>query len=611
MIVTERNYSDVMGRISQIPKWTWDLETDGLRPYAGSRLIGVAIEAAGEPYYFPFRHLCGVNLSYGHLLPFLGELTGPHALVGFNSIRFDAPMVAVEAPFLHDRLLNKPLVNHHDVIIMALLANENEPSFSLDSLGTKYLGAAAQKAAQQLTLMAALKGACPGLRAKRQLMGQMARLSPDQVAPYAEGDVLDTQALYVLYAKNLLDWSLTDLALEMFDYARLLARIEAKGMLVDREECSTRSMKCLDEQRILGSSLRRALGVNPGAPAQVARVFGTVDAKSETLLASGNPLAADVINYKRLGKMAKTYYQAMVALSDADGIVRPQMNLSRDPRDLGGTKSARLSCSNPNFQNLPVRSDDWYMRVRECVIARPGHVFLKNDYERQEMWIGAFYSGDQPLADAYFSDLDLYAAFAEEAGVSRADGKTAWLAIQYGIGAPALAKKFKWPHRAVSELEREFGIAAANWENPQWDVYMSQPASRLKQKFFKMCPGIKSEMKRITVAAETDGFTRLWTGRVIHFDFHYTFPFSGWNRVVQGGGGEMIRLAMQRLEKPLETVGAYQVLSVHDEIVVESPTESAAEAKAICQRVMVDFPFFKPFFPRVETKVGTNYGRMV
>ena len=605
MIVTEDIFPRVMEILSQTPRWTWDLETNGLRPYGGNHLIGCAVEADGATFYFPFRHLPGGNLNDRARQQFLTELP-KHQLLGFNSIRFDGPMVGVEGV---TDLVDSDRVQHEDVIVKALLANENEPSFSLESLSAKYLPDSGRKRGEKAKLLEALQRVGPPRdRSPKILMGFLERLPPQEVAPYAEGDVLDTKELDILYNANLKAWNLTSLTWVMFSYARLLAKIERRGLRVDRAECQRRATRCLDDQGKLGTRLRRDLGINPSSPVQVARLLGIDNAQAETVRASGHPAAGDLIEFRRLGKMAETYYQAMLDGSDSAGIIHPQMNLSRDPRDLGGTRSCRLSCSGPNFQNLPVRSNDWYMRGRECVTARPGRVLLKADYQRAEMWMGGFYSGDQALVDAYKSDRDLYTELAERIPCSRQDSKIAWLAIQYGAGAAKLAKMFKWPHRTPKEMEFEWG-PVEEWTNTAWRIYMAQPAARLKQEFFDLCPGIKEMMNSDSEAADDQGYIRLWTGRVIHCDHQFTHPFSMWNRRIQGGVAEMIRIAMLRLEAA-EAEGVDMLLQVHDEIVGETDEGNERRAAVVLREIMCDFPGFEPFIPRVDISTGNNYGQM-
>lgn len=613
MIVRADNVEAAMARVSRCDDLTVDLETTGLAIYKGDRLFSIAVEADGVPLYFPFRHRVGQNLEPRVLDGLLQALTRPGVVIGgHNFIRFDAPMLAQESDAVRRRLLEPGGVRMWDTIVDALLTNENELSFSLDYLGRKYLGGEAAKHGQQEALMAHLRALPEGRRQKvRALKGRMAELPPEVVAPYAEGDVLDTRRLRDKYVPNVEAWGMTALAWGMYDFARLLAKIERRGLRVDLAECERRIRACQAEQDALLQSLRQETGnrtFNPNAPRQVMALFGTEDAERDTLLRTRHPLAERVITFKRLGKMASTYYANMLERADADGVIHPQMNLTRDPRDQGGTRSGRLSCSNPNFQNLPKRSKDWYMQVRQVVLSRPGHVLNPNDYERAEMWLGAHYSRDESLAEAYYAGRDLYQELAERTETDRQGAKIDWLSIQYGVGAAKLSRMNgrDWPFVPVDALERRFGKPADTWGNPEWETYFAQKGPAVKREFFRLCPGIKAQMNDIAAEAERRGHIRLWTGRVIHFDGRYTRPYAGWNRKIQGGVGEMVRIAMQRLEPVLDTYGAGMVLQVHDEIVNEVPEGRVHDVIRATRDVMTDFDFW--LRPRVEAHVGTTYG---
>jgi DNA polymerase I-like protein with 3'-5' exonuclease and polymerase domains len=611
VIVSTTNIEKAMSRIGGSVDLTVDLETTGLRAYQGDRLFGIAVEAEGEAMYFPFRHRTGRNLESRHLPSVLKAITRPGVtLLGHNFIRFDVPMIAQEGDLYYRRLLHDDRVRKEDTIIDALLANENEPSFSLDALGSKYLGGAAAKHQQKAKLLEALARLHPRLKAAKQLMGHMADLPPEIVAPYACGDVLDTRALREKYRPNLALWKLDGIATEMYSYARLLAKIERTGLLIDKAECAARIVRCEKERELILRQIRSKAGAafNPQSPQQVMRLCGTPDAEAKTLERSGHPLAAKITQYKRLGKAAATYYQNMIDRCDDEDVIHPQMNLTRDPRDQGGTRSGRLSCSNPNFQNLPKRSDDWQMRVREVVLARPGHKILSNDYERAEMWLGGHYSGDESLAQAYHAGRDLYVELSAKTDTDRQGAKIDWLAIQYGARGRKLSEMHNWPFKSVATLERQFGKDMSEWQDKEWRVYKGQRGCRVVDEFFDLCPGIKEQMKELEQKAQETGCIRLWTGRVVHFDGYQTPPFVAWNRLIQGGVGEMMRVAMQRLEEPLEDIGAHMLLQVHDEIVVEAPDSKVREAAKRTREVMTDFKF--NLRPRVDTSVGVSYGKV-
>lgn len=138
------------------------------------------------------------------------------------------------------------------------------------------------------------------------------------------------------------------------------------------------------------------------------------------------------------------------------------------------------------------------------------------------------------------------------------------------------------------------------------DEYNAQQGPIVRNTFFKMCPGIKQMMNDLTRQVEDTRCLRLWTGRVRHFDGVKSKAFSAWNGVIQGAVGEMVRIAMQRLEQPLDDMGSRMLLQVHDEVLVEAPEEQARRAVQLTSSIMTNFNQF-PLRPRVEPGVGLNY----
>lgn len=634
MLVTDRTFSRTMDRLCQCSELVVDLETTGLKPWHGHRLIGVSVCIPGEPdgYYLPFRHKAGAeaNLDPSALVALLDVLTRPGLTMGgHNLIRFDWPMMAAEGPVFRDRLLGGH-VQGWDTIVDAILANENEPSFGLEALSVKYLGAdAGRKKDEKARLLEMLKAANPDTRRQRDLMGRMDTLTPAEMHDYAVGDVLDCAALRVKYQANHRAWNVERLAREMYDYARLLACMEWRGILVDRALAEQRleAIKAAEAEALAKIRAVAPSGFNPASPKQVAELLGTGDATATTLeryaldplgSAAHLGLVPLLIEHRRLGKLRSTYYEGILAALDGSNVVHPQLNVTPDPRDFGGTKTGRLSCSNPNLQNVPKKPPSDLFAVRDLLVARPGMTFAVQDYERAEVWMAAHYSRDRALADAYYADRDLYRELAalteekDEADVTdaeRRESKIEFLSIQYGVGARKMSQRRGWDFVTLEALAEAAGVPVEQWGDREWRRYFdTNKAARVKRHFFEMFPGIKAMMREASEKAARVGHLRLWSGRVRHFDGRRSLPFAAWNSMLQGGVGEMLRVAMQRLEGPLAELGAHQVMAIHDELVVETPTEALEEAHARMKTHMTDFDFW--LRPRTEPSTGRRFGRL-
>jgi len=593
MLVTDRTVATRLERLSRAdPKGVVDvdIESNGLVPWKGDRAVGVAVGLDGEADYFPFRHETGGNLP-GERLPHLLDALRGKTLGGWN-LRYDLTMLSYEAG--GDWCLT---ATTRDGIIDALLMDENEASFSLAAIAARRLGSGA--AASKDAMDARLREVFPKMRSIRERKGNLWRLPASEVADYACGDVLLPRRLRVVYAPALEQWGLTKLAVEMNAYNLLLARMQVGGISIDVDRCRRLSASTATRKADLLQSIRETTGpmFNPNSWQQVARLLGTVDAKEATLALSGHPLARGIVDYKKLGKAKSAYYDAILELVDSAGVLHPQLNLTRDPSDVGGTKTGRLSCSGPNFQALPHVDDDLnaIYQVRQLVVPRTGMKLAKLDYERAEMWMGASYCKSVALLDAYHASRDIYQEMATGLRITRHQAKILFLMIQYGAGVWRIALSMGWSGGAKEWFPSMKGYVDAG----------TRRAFEVRHGFFDLYPEIKRAMYAYSDLWKGVGSLRLWTGRVCHYPGDR--PYAAWNRVIQGAVGEMIRVAMQRLEPELARMGARMLLQCHDELVIEYPAENETAILRTCCEAMTDFDQFQ-LRPRVDVKTSAvNY----
>jgi DNA polymerase-1 len=617
-LVTPDTLESALAAVTAAREIVLDVETDGLEPFlAGHRLIGVAIEADGDHfYYFPFRHRAGTerNLPESVLARVLEAALQPgRPILDFNT-RFDSLLMALEGERWYHLLLEPDGVPLEDTALHALLHNECEPNASLDALGQRYLGDAAVKRARKAELLAALRVAAmrklhpdetlsaTELRAVHpqvkdsKLMSHLAELPPEQVAPYATGDVADTRALRVYYRPLLAAAGHDTLARELGDFSRLLARIEHRGILVDRQLCLERiaALQAEGAAQLAALQAKTTKTFNPRSAPQVAALFGLTGSTARGVLATLNDPRAKMITDCR--RMRTAVYDGLLKALDADDILHPRFHLAAGVDGDGGTRTGRLSSSKPNLQNLPKRDiTNPLLAARQAIIARPGFVLLKFDYEKAEPWLAAHYAHAKALYDVYHGGRDLYVELAKRVGGDYQAAKSAWLSIPYGSGVPGLMRRYGW-----------------SWEK----------ADQVRAGFFAEYPEIERAMRKAAAEVmQTDGIT-LWTGRRLHFNadmkraiaqqkgrpYEHDVSYMAWNSLIQGGVGEMVRVAMQRLERPLAAVGAFMILQCHDEIVVECPVDAEETVVALTCEQMTAFDFW--LRPRVECERGENYWDM-
>ncbi|MGB0508016.1 MAG: DNA polymerase, partial [Pikeienuella sp.] len=243
---------------------------------------------------------------------------------------------------------------------------------------------------------------------------------------------------------------------------------------------------------------------------------------------------------------------------------------------IAGASTGRLASTDPNLQNIPVRSEDG-RRIREAFIAKPGHVLLSLDYSQIELRLLAHIAEIDNLRAAFADGQDIHAATASEMfGVPiegmdpmiRRQAKAINFGVIYGISAFGLANNLRIPR---------------------------DEAKRFIDSYFEKFPGIKDYMNKTIETAKTQGYVETVFGRKIHFpDINAKGPKAGFqqraaiNAPIQGSAADVIRRAMVRIPAALEKAGvsSKMLLQVHDELIFETPEDQIEETTAAARKVM-------------------------
>jgi DNA polymerase-1 len=325
-------------------------------------------------------------------------------------------------------------------------------------------------------------------------------------------------------------------------------------------------------------------GRNWNSPDQVRAAFTglgvTLDSTDDDALAAlDHPLAALLRDYRAAAKRAGTYGRKWLDKHlGADGRVMPSWN------QLGAEYSGRMSCSDPNLQNVP-RSADY----RRCFVAGPGNVLVKADYSQIELRIAAKLTGERRMLDAYQTGQDLHSLTAAAllgkpaSEVTKADRQLA-KAVNFGLLYGQSAKGLR--AYALSN----YGVSLS-----------ADEAARHRETFFRTYPGLR-RWHRSVGDAPTD--TRTLGGRrrvgVARFSEKLNTP-------VQGTGADGLKAAIALLwERRAECPGAVAVLFVHDEIVLEVP-EADADRRRRCMADAVA-PLIDTVPVEVEVSAGRTWG---
>ncbi len=393
--------------------------------------------------------------------------------------------------------------------------------------------------------------------------------------------------------------------------APVLACMEAAGVRVDRKELEIISAKAEEEIARLEKSIYELAGFEfkINSPQQLAEVlFDRLNlqaprrsrAKSRSTaaevleeLALIHELPRKVLEYRELAKLKSTYADALPRLINADtGRLHTRFSQT-------GTATGRLSSSNPNLQNIPIRTE-LGREIRAAFIASPGHLLLSADYSQIELRILAHLSRDPILVDAFRRGEDIHSRTAEEVfGVpplaqtreQRRVAKVINFGVIYGLSPFGLAQ--------------ELGIdtkEAAKWINAYFETYS----------------GVKKYLDAQIAEVRKTGFTKTLFGRVRPIpeinspqpNLRNFAERTAMNTPMQGAAADLIKLAMIELDHRL--AGEFEtrmILQVHDELLFEAPEEEIPRLRNLVKEVMEGV--YKLRVPLlVESKAGPNWRDM-
>jgi DNA polymerase-1 len=319
----------------------------------------------------------------------------------------------------------------------------------------------------------------------------------------------------------------------------------------------------------LGKVLFDELKLAPGGKTK-SGAHGT-DAAILEELAADHALPARVLDWRQLSKLKSTYADALMAQ------INPKTGRVHTSYSLTGAATGRLASTDPNLQNIPVRTEEG-RKIRHAFTAEKGHVLLSADYSQIELRLVAHVADVTALKQAFAQGIDIHAATASEVfGVPvkgmdpmlRRRAKAINFGILYGISA--------------------FGLAA------QIDVKQSEAADYIKA-YFARFPGIRDYMERTRLFAREHGYVETIFGRVCYLrgikdpnpSVRGFSERAAINAPLQGAAADIIKRAMRRIPPALEKSGlkARMLLQVHDELVFEVPDKEVKETAALVKAVM-------------------------
>jgi DNA polymerase I-like protein with 3'-5' exonuclease and polymerase domains len=395
-------------------------------------------------------------------------------------------------------------------------------------------------------------------------------------------------------------------ALPGIAWARPIA-VDAKAWLAIADGAEAERARLAEEMDRLAPNPAGIPGMettNWDSPEQVkeafARVGVTLDSTDDDALAGvSHPLAGLLREYRGTTKRAGTYGREWVAKHAARGEVLPSWNQL-------GAESGRMSCSNPNLQQIPRTAD-----YRRCFVARPGRMLVKADYSQVELRIGAKVANESVMIAAYREGRDLHSLTAArvlgkpEAEVTKADrqlAKAVNFGLLYGMGWRGL-KQYAKANYGVELSDRQAqGYRTAFFKAyPALQAWHERTEAHVKKLFRADPEGLHAVYtlagrRRFLPIAKKDG-----TGKP------YPNKTDALNTPVQGTGADGLKVAVALLwERRGECPGAVPVIFAHDEIVLEAPADAAERAADWLRHCMVEA--VAPLIDPVPVEVGVTVG---
>ena len=374
----------------------------------------------------------------------------------------------------------------------------------------------------------------------------------------------------------------------------VLGRMERRGIAIDRQVLSRLSGELGQKAGGLEDEIRQLAGeaFNPGSPKQLGDILfgkmGLPGAKKtktgawstsasilEELAEQGYPLPQKILEWRSVSKLKSTYTDAL------PGYVNPQTGRVHTCYALAATTTGRLSSSEPNLQNIPVRTEEG-RKIRRAFVAAPGHKLISADYSQIELRLLAEIANIPALRQAFRDGLDIHAMTASEMfgvpvagmpGEVRRRAKAINFGIIYGISAFGLANQLGIPREEAGAYIR---------------------------KYFERFPGIRAYMDATKEACRRDGYVTTLFGRKCHYpdikasnaSIRAFNERAAINARLQGTAADIIRRAMVRMDEALAAarLAARMLLQVHDELIFEVPDEEIDRTIPVIRRVMEEAP---------------------
>ncbi|SNS62016.1 DNA polymerase I [[Luteovulum] sphaeroides subsp. megalophilum] len=563
-----------IARIRDLGHVAIDTETTSLDEMRAD-LVGISLcVEAGAACYIPLGHRAGGGDLFGASELVADQMPLDLALSMLKPVLEDESILKIGQNMKYDA---KILARHgirvapiDDTMLMSYAMHAGRHGHGMDELCDTYLG---HKPIAIKTLLGS---------GKSQITFD--RVPVEQAVCYAAEDADVTFRLWKLFKPQLHRARVTTVyeTLER-PLVPVLAEMEMAGVQVDRDTLSRMSNAFAQKMAGLEAEIHALAGgpFNVGSPKQLGEIlfekmglpggqkgkngaWGTGADVLEDLAAEGHDLPARVLDWRQLSKLKSTYTDAL------QEHIHPETGRVHTSYSIAGANTGRLASTDPNLQNIPVRSEEG-RRIREAFVAPPGKLLVSLDYSQIELRILAHIADIPALKQAFREGHDIHAMTASEMFNVPLEGMD-----------PMIRRQAKAINFGVIYGISGFGLAR-NLRIPRAD------AQGFIDRYFERFPGIRGYMDETIAFAKANGHVETLFGRRINTpEINAKGPGAGFarraaiNAPIQGTAADVIRRAMIRMPKAIRGMPATMLLQVHDELLFEVEEEAA---DALIERV--------------------------
>jgi DNA polymerase-1 len=596
IVDTTQKLEALVQELSNAEVISFDTETTSTEEMR-AEMVGISLAArAGKGYYIPIGHAAGTNLPIDKVITALkAPMTDPRVQKVAHNAKYDFIVLARNglrvAPITFDSMLAEFIIDP---------ASRN--------LGLKNL--VASRLREEMTHIEELIGT-----GRKQI--SMADVAIESAAPYAAADAECTLRLIPLLQSDLERLNgqrvLTEIEMPL---TPVLAAMEMRGVLLDQpffEETARRLQKRLGEiEKQVFDSVGKPFNLNstqqlsdvlfnrlrlepPDRGRKTASGHYSTSADILESMSGSHPVVDMVLEHRELSKLKSTYVDSLpAALDPVTGRVHTSYSQT-------GAVTGRLSSSNPNLQNIPIRTEEG-RRIRNGFIAGEGSVLISVDYSQIELRIVAHMAQDETMLAAFRAGEDIHATTASAV---------------YGVDPGAVDKDMRRHAKAIN-FGLIYGMSAFGLKNAT-DLTLAEAENFVKAYFDKF-PGIKKFLDDIRVTAAREGYVETLLGRRRYFPNlmaakNYALrnreEREAINSPIQGTAADIMKLAMLKIPPAIAAarLNGQMLLQVHDELVLECPREELEKTAQLVKETMADaYPLSIPL--ATEAKWGRSWGEM-